>query len=244
VNLHVNDGSWIASEAHSIRDGIVPLLRGLGEAADGSLEVQPVIAYEDPRVSERQIVSGLLEREGRELKGAGLSLGEPLDLLEDALENSLASFRRARLTVSCSYHVTLTSLLAGIPAVLLARNDYYAQKAAGLRHLFQLGPGRVGVLGGADSAPAAVAALIDGAPRVDLVSHLREQSENVAARFEQGRARLSMALGTGLDLSAGDLQLERANRRAEDAERELAAIRATRGWRLLNRLRAARDMMR
>jgi len=244
VNLHLNDGGWIGDEPQSIRDGVVSLLRGLGEAADEPLKVQPVVAYEDPRVSERQIVSGLLEQLRSELEGAGLTVGEPLDVLEDALDNDLASFRRARLTVSCSYHVTLTSLLAGIPAVLLARNDYYSQKAAGLRDLFQLGPSRVGVAGGADSAPAAVDALVDGPPRVELVSHLRNESRRVAARFERGRAALRMALGAGLELSALELRLEQANRRAADAEGELAAVRATRGWRLLNRLRAARDMMR
>lgn len=244
VNLHVNDGSWISDEPESIQRNIAALMQALAEAAEEPLEVQPVIAYEDPRVSERTIVSDLLDRRGRELEDAGLTMVEPLDMLDDAIENELAAFRRARLTISCSYHVTLTSLLAGIPAVLLAQNDYYEQKAAGLRDLFQLDPGRVGVWGTAENAPAAIEALVDGPARTELVAHLRTQARRVAERFERGRAALSVALTEGLELSALESELSAAQQRAEVAERELAAVRATRGWKLLDRMRAVRDMMR
>ena len=244
VNLHVNDGAWISDEPDSIRGRIVALLQNLGTAADVPLEVQPVIAYEDPRVSERQIVSDLLDCQGQALEEAGLMPTEPLDVLDDAIENGLSAFRRARLTVSCSYHVTLTSLLAGIPAVLLAQNGYYEQKATGLRDLFQLGPTRVGVPGTAENAPAAIEALVDGPARAELVTHLRKQSQRVAERFERGQAALSVALAEGLKLSALESELAATRFRAEEAERELDATRATRGWKLLDRLRSVRDMMR
>ncbi|HEY7456957.1 MAG TPA: polysaccharide pyruvyl transferase family protein [Solirubrobacterales bacterium] len=244
VNLHLNDGSWIGEEAARIREAVVDLVRGLGGVDSASLELQPVIAYEDPRISERRIVADLLERHGGELEAAGFELGEPLDVLEDALDNGLGAFRRARLTVSCSYHVTLTSLLAGIPAVMLAQNEYYAQKAAGLRDLFRLEPGLVGVRGGAEAVAAAAEALRDGPARRRLVDHLRARSDELAARFERSRAALSVALHAGLRVSALESELATAVARAQAAESELAAIQATRGWRLLNRLRAARDMMR
>lgn len=202
VNLHVNDGSWISDQPESIGENIVALLEDLAAAAGEPLELQPIIAYEDPRVSERRIVSNLLERHGARLEKVGLAPTEPLDVLDDAICNELATFRRARLTVSCSYHVTLTSLLAGIPAVMLAQNDYYRQKAAGLRDLFQLGPSRVGVLGTPGDVPAAVEALVDGPPRTELLAHLRKQSRRVAQRFERGRAALSLALAEGLEQSA------------------------------------------
>jgi hypothetical protein len=244
VNLHVNDGSWISDEPGAIQRNIVALLRKLAVAAAEPLEVQPVIAYEDPRVSERKIVSTLLERHGHELEEAGLKTTEPLDVLDDAIANELAAFRRARLTISCSYHVALTSLLAGIPTVLLAQNGYYEQKAAGLRDLFQLDPGRIGVPGTPENAPAAIEALVDGPNRAELVAHLRTQSRRVRERFERGRSALSVALAEGLELSALESELSTTRQRAEDAESELAAVHATRGWKFLNRLRAIRDMMR
>ena len=244
VNLHVNDGSWISDDPSAIHESVAALLRELGGAAEEPLQLQPVIAYEDPRVSERAVIAGILERESDQLAGAGLRPIEPLDVLDDAIRNDLSKFRRARLTVSCSYHVTLTSLLAGIPAVMLAQNDYYEQKAAGLRDLFQLGPGRVGVPGTPEDASAAVEALVDGPTRTELVSHLRTQSRHVAERFERGRAALSVALAESLELSGLESELGTMRQRAEGAERELAAIHATRGWRFLNVLRAARDTMR
>jgi Polysaccharide pyruvyl transferase len=198
VNLHLNDGSWISDKPRSLPGKVVALLRNLGLASEEPLELQPVIAYEDPHVSEGQIISNLLEQRGDELEEAGLMPTEPLDALEDAIGNDLATFRRARLTVSCSYHVTLTSLLAGIPAVFFAQNDYYAQKAAGPRDLFQLGPKRVGVSGTEEDAQAAIEALVDGAPRARLVSHLQAQSRRVSVRFNSCRAALSVALTEGL----------------------------------------------
>lgn len=244
VNLHVNDGSWISDEPESLRQRIVALVRELGAATDEPLELQPVIAYEDPRVSENGIVAALLEQHRGEIEAAGLTLAEPLDVLEDAAHNELARFRRARLTVSCSYHVSLTSLLAGIPVVLLAENGYYAQKAVGLRNLFELEPGQVGVSGGAGDTPAAIEALVDGPARAALISHLRDSSQRVAARFGQSRAALAVALAEAQKRAALELGHEFERQRADAAEHELSAMRATRGWRLLNRLRAARGAFR
>jgi hypothetical protein len=198
VNLHLNDGTWISDEPESLPRKIVALMQSLGLASEEPLELQPVIAYEDPRVSERQIISSLFEQRGGELEEAGLELAEPLDVLEDAIDNDLASFRRARLTVSCSYHVTLTSLLAGIPTVLFAQNAYYAQKAAGLRDLFQLSAKRIGVPGAPEDARAAIEVLADGPSRAKLVAHLQAQAQCVAARFDRSRATLSAALAEGL----------------------------------------------
>lgn len=241
VNLHVNDGSWISDEPESLRRRIVALVRELGAATDEQLELQPVIAYEDPRVAESDIVAALLEQHRAEIEAAGLRLAEPLDVLEDAAHNELAKFRRARLTVCCSYHVSLTSLLAGIPVVLVAQNGYYAQKAAGLRNLFELEPGQVGVSGGAGDTRAAIEALLDGPARTDLVAHLQDRSQGVTERFERSRAALALALADGQKQASLELGREFDRQRADAAEGELAAVRATRGWRLLSRLRAARS---
>ncbi|HEX6229011.1 MAG TPA: hypothetical protein VFZ41_06055, partial [Solirubrobacterales bacterium] len=163
------------------------------------LRLQPVAAYEDPRVSETLQVTALLERRGAELEASGLTPAPaPLDILEDAADNSLGRFRRARLTISCSYHVALSSLLAGIPTILLAENPNYEQKAAGLRDLFGLEPGLVGVSVAEADAEAAAAVLVDGAPRSSLVAHLRARSRRVVDRQERGRATVVEALAAGL----------------------------------------------
>ena len=136
VNLHVNAGGWVSEDPVSLADRIAGLLRRFAEVSPEPLELQPAIAYEDPRVSERRAVSAMLEEHGESLEAAGFSLVEPVDMLDDATGNELRRFRRARMTVACSYHVTLASRLAGVPALLLADNEYYRQKAAGLRELF------------------------------------------------------------------------------------------------------------
>ena len=123
----------------------------------------------------------------------------PLDVLADATGNGLARFRRARLTVSCSYHVAMTSLLAGIPTMLLAENRYYAQKAAGLRDLFGLDGGLVGVEGTAADSEAAAAVLSDGPARAGLVEQIRVGAARTVERSDAGRADVRAALAKALD---------------------------------------------
>lgn len=229
VNLHVNDGTWVSDNPEQSRDRVAALLKLLAERAGGGLELQPLVAYEDPRVSERRLLAELLDREGAGLTGAGLTAGEPLDLLADTFDGELRRFRRARLTVSRSYHVTLASLLSGIPAVLLAENEYYVQKTDGLRQLFGLEPGMIGVAGTAEDAEAAAAALVDGPAREVLLEHLREASAEVAERFSRGQVALSAVLVEGLRRAA--------------PEAELVAVRANRGWRALQRARRLGDRL-
>lgn len=209
VNLHVNNGVWVSDDPEATRRRIVALLCELGKAAGEPLELQPVIAYEDPRVSERGLVSNLLEQHGDKLKKAGLVPIEPVDALEDAIGNGFARFARARFTVSCSYHVTLTSLLAEIPVMLLAENDYYAQKGSGLRDLFQVDPGLVGVDGSDADADAAIDALVDGPARRALLAHLQEHSQLVVERFDRGRTALSAAMVEALRLRRDGIQAMR-----------------------------------
>jgi polysaccharide pyruvyl transferase WcaK-like protein len=198
VNLHLNDGVWVSDDPDAMAGRIVALLRELGRAFPGTLRLQPVIAYEDPRVSERRVIAALLQRYDGELERAGFVPALPLDLLEDAVDNRLAGFRGARMTIACSYHVTLSSLLTGTPAILLADNEYYEQKATGLRDLLELDAGMIGVRGTPRDAVAAVAALVDGADRFALVEHLRMASDRVVERFERGRAGATAALAEGL----------------------------------------------
>ena len=119
-------------------------------------------------------------------------------MLEDAIDNGLARVPGRPPDGACSYHVTLSSLLTGTPAVLLADNEYYEQKAIGLRDLFELDGSLIGVRGAPEDATMAAAVLVDGADRSVLVDHLRVASDRVAERFERGRAGVAAALAEGL----------------------------------------------
>lgn len=198
VNLHVNDGVWVSESPDGLLERIAALLCDLGRNAGTALRLQPAIAYEDPRVSERRVVATLLERFGDRLEAAGIVPVDPVDVTDDALDGELARFRRARLNVACSYHVTLSSLLTGIPAVLLAENGYYDQKAAGLRDLFGLDDRMVGVRGGPEDAAPAAAALVDGEARDALLDHLRTGSARVVERYDRGREATATALAAAL----------------------------------------------
>jgi Polysaccharide pyruvyl transferase len=198
VNLHLNDGIWVSEDAGAMARRIVALLAELGRAVDRPLELQPIVAYEDSRVSEQRLVSGVLDEFGSELERAGVRVADPVDVLDDAVAAGLARFRRARFTVACSYHVTLTSLMAGIPALLLADNEYYEQKAAGLRELFALDGGLLGVKGSSADAARAAEVVVDGDARDALVDHLRIHARRVAELYERGRAEAAAALADGL----------------------------------------------
>lgn len=198
VNLHVNAGEWVSDDAGAMAERMARLLRGLGEGSQTPLQLQPVIAYEDPRVSERAVVERLLKEYREAFRESGLNPIPALDLLADASHGELARFRRASLTVACSYHVTLASLLAGTPAVLLADNAYYDQKAAGLRDLFGLDERLVGVDGTAADIGDVLAAASDGARHCSLVNGLRCHSEQVAERFAHGREAVRAALAASL----------------------------------------------
>ena len=64
----------------------------------------------------------------------------PVVLARPEAAETASTLAAAELTVATSYHVALSSLLAGVPAILVSENDYYSQKAQGLAHDFALPP--------------------------------------------------------------------------------------------------------
>jgi hypothetical protein len=69
----------------------------------------------------------------------------------------------ASFLVTCSYHIALTGLLSNCPTLLLAENDYYRQKASGLRNTFE--SQSFGVLGEDDVEAAVRCLLAEGTNR-------------------------------------------------------------------------------
>jgi polysaccharide pyruvyl transferase WcaK-like protein len=136
LNLHFAEHDWASERPRALLDFYAGFVDELQRLAEQPLLVQPLIAYLDPRVDERPGV----ERLHRTCAERGVEVAEPLVLRPAGLAEAAPLLRAASLTLSCSYHVALTSLMLEVPAVLVADNPYYEQKAAGLRDGFALPP--------------------------------------------------------------------------------------------------------
>jgi len=176
LNLHFAEHEWVTERPHAVLDFYAGFLAELGRLAQRPLTVQPLIAYSDSRVDER---AGL-ERFVNACAAIGGEVTEPLVLRPTSLAAATTLLSQARLTLSCSYHVALTSLMLEVPAVLIGDNAYYEQKAAGLREDFGL-PAAFTVATTAD--PAATAAAVAAALLGD------ELRRNLAAGSQRLRER-------------------------------------------------------
>jgi hypothetical protein len=120
-----------------MRGFAVGLLAELARILGRPLRVRPLLAYLDPRVDERPG----LERFADACSERGIEVEEARVLRPASLAEDARALSRALLTVSCSYHVALTSLLLGVPTLILRDNPYYDQKARGLLDDFGLPDG-------------------------------------------------------------------------------------------------------
>jgi polysaccharide pyruvyl transferase WcaK-like protein len=136
LNLHFAEHDWASERPQALLDFYTGFVAELQRLAEQPLLAQPLIAYLDPRVDERPGV----ERLRHACAERGIEIAEPLILRPAGLAEAAPLLRAASLTLSCSYHVALTSLMLEVPAVLVADNPYYEQKAAGLRDGFALPP--------------------------------------------------------------------------------------------------------
>lgn len=204
VNVHFAEHDWVSERPQALLGFCAGLLAELGRLTELPVLARPLIAYRDGRVDERPAIGRLREA----CSGLGVDVAEPQLLRPADLTAAAASLREASLTVSCSYHVALTSLMLGVPALLLADNPYYEQKAAGLRDAFDL--------------PAAFvsASSADPVPRA---------GEIAAILLDAGR---STALRDGLAAGAGRLRRRRAATEAELLARLGAAATAALGERV------------
>jgi polysaccharide pyruvyl transferase WcaK-like protein len=184
INVHFAEHEWVTGRPGEGAAFFAELLAELGRRAGPPVVAQPLIAYLDRRVDERPGV----ERLAAECAVRGVELAEPLVLRPASLADAASVVRRAALTLSCSYHVALTSLLLETPAALLAANPYYRQKAAGLTDSFGLPPAFELDPG---SDPAAVAAAL---AREALDEQQGEAlRERLAAGAERARGRRAAA---------------------------------------------------
>jgi hypothetical protein len=136
VAVHYTDHDWVTDDASRLLAFYLEMLNELGRTAGAAVRIQPLVAYLDHRVDERPaaelLASACAER--------GIEVAEPIVLRPAGLATAAGEIRRASLTITCSYHVALTSLMLGVPAVSMADTPYYEQKATGLLDGFDLPP--------------------------------------------------------------------------------------------------------
>lgn len=193
LNLHFAAHSWASDRPEGVLDFYTGFLAELSRLADRPLLAQPLIAYLDRRVDER---AGI-ERLQAACRPLGVEIAEPLVLRPTGLMEAAARLRQASLTLSCSYHVALTSLMLGVPAVLVGDNPYYEQKAAGLGADFGLPPAFAPA---ANVDPAAAARevalpLLDPVRGEELRRHLRAGAERLRQRRAAAEAELLARVG-------------------------------------------------
>jgi hypothetical protein len=238
INLHANAGAWVTEEPERRLDWTARFIDALARGAGGRVRLQPVIAYEDRRTSERAELDRLVER----TRALGIvdEVAAPILLRAGSLDAGLEVLSRGSLTIASSYHLALTSLLAGIPALLVRENDYYAQKADGLRRDFGL-PQDFFPDPREDPAAAAerVASLLAPSSDDRVGAALDDARARVLRRREEAEAMVLEPLAAGLERA-------RSAPRAATAVDELAYEELLESWRRaaeLGDLAAAREAM-
>jgi Polysaccharide pyruvyl transferase len=265
VNLHAGAGDWMSDDPDALVAYLSRFVAEVGRASGRRLEIQPLIAYDDDRVSDREVAARVLEAIGG--LGAAPSVRDPIVMRPATLASAIGAIAEAGVTVSCSYHVALTTLMLAQPTVLVRQNEYYAQKAYGLQRDFSLPPE---LLPSADDDPAQAAArvvetVVTGPGAASFAAGLERAGGRVAERRAEAERELVERLGAAIERARsaaapgpGDVVAEadyldalratdRANARREDLAK-LAAWQASRlrdiegsaSWRLTAPLRRGR----
>lgn len=228
VNLHLAEHPWVTARPGSMAGFYADFVGELARHARRPAIVQPLLAYRDRYVDDAPALENLRAA----CASRGLTLAEPRRLRPAGLTEAVTAMRDAALTLSCSYHVALTSLLFGVPAVLLRDNEYYEQKAAGLRAAFDLPPAfGVSSAGDPRAAAAGVAAALGGEEGDRLAARLAlaagETRERRAAAEAELLSRLGGAATAALGGALADAAERLRERSAEPAalQAELAALR-------------------
>ncbi|HEX5526378.1 MAG TPA: hypothetical protein VFX44_04150 [Solirubrobacterales bacterium] len=265
VNLHFGAHDWVTGSADAALEFDLGLLTELSRLAERPLRIRPLLAYVDPRVDERPGIEKLTA----ECAARGIEVGEPCLLRPVAMAGLADELGAADLTLSSSYHVALTSLLLGVPAVMPRDNDYYDQKARGLLGDFGL-PEALSPTSTDDPAQVAAAIapqLLETGRREELRRHLQQAGDSVRARRAGAESWLLGLLAREATAALGDSRptpvpdeeetkppevsseelaqrTEEAERRAAAAEAQLREVLGSHSWKLTAPLRRARARRR
>jgi len=177
VNVHVVEHGWVTDDAQAPAQRFLTVLDELEDQP----VIQPLVAYLDP-VTNEQPVAAQFAATCRE---RGFEVAETIVLRPETLPEAAPLIESAALTLSCSFHVALTSLLLGVPTELWSANRYYEQKAAGLDADFA--DGRDGARARRARAEASLTARLAAA----TTARERERLRHHAARTGVLRAELA-----------------------------------------------------
>jgi polysaccharide pyruvyl transferase WcaK-like protein len=259
INVHFGPHNWVTQHPEMLLARLIDLLAALGRAIGLPVVVRPLIAYLDRRVDERRAAAEL----STACMARGLEVEAPIVLRPAELEAAGAEMRRARLSVTCSYHAALTSLMLGIPTLPVRDTAYYEQKTAGLLEDFAM-PRDLALRSSEDPerlAKRATEELLgpDGSPcreRLEAAGgrlRVRRESaeELLLTRLEaaqRGRPVTPAFLAERRDgerriAAVADRARER-ERRASAVEGDLARLRSSCSWRLTAPLRTVSERVR
>ncbi len=222
VNVHVAEHPWVTEGPRAMADLYAGVLAELERRAGRPIAAQPLLAYADRWVTDREEI----ERLSAVCAARGIEVAEPRVLRPAGLAEAAGEMRRAALTLSCSYHVALTSLLLGVPAALFGDNAYYRQKAAGLGEAFGLPPAFAPT---SDADPAVLAdelaAAFDERRREGLAYAIRLGASRVRETRAAAEAELLATLGSAV-ARALDARLAHATERLRERSTEPAELLA------------------
>ena len=229
INLHFAEHDWVSEHPDAVLDFYTCFLAELGRLAGLPVVAHPLIAYLDGRVDERRSVGRLRDT----CAERGIKVAESLVLRPTGLAAAAPGLRQASLTLSCSYHVALTSLMLEVPAVLIGDNTYYEQKAAGLSEAFGLPPELTPSTADPFASAREVAAtVLDEKRGTALRRQLAAKGDRMRCRRGAIEAELLARLGgtavTSLTARVEELSERLCQRSAEPAEllAQLAALRS------------------
>jgi hypothetical protein len=210
LNLHFAEHDWVTERPQAVLGFYAGFVAELGRLANRPVVAQPLIAYLDGRIDERAAV----ERLAGACAAIGVEVAEPLVLRPAGLAEAAPRLRAASMTLSCSYHVALTSLMLGVPAVLIGDNTYYEQKAAGLREDFGLPPAFTASATADPTVRAAevAAALLDEERGKELRGSMAAGAERLRQRRGAAEVELLGRLGGAAAAALGKRAEELAGR--------------------------------
>jgi hypothetical protein len=227
VNVHCSRHAWVTDSPEAVPRFQAEVLAALAERSGRAVRARPLVAYLDPHADERRDCEAL----SAACAERGIELEPPLHLRTASVEAEAATLGAAALTLTCSYHAALASLLLGVPAVLLADTAYYAQKAAGLEQAFALPPElrAKSAQSPQELAERIAAALLDPKRGAELRTGIRVRGEQLRTRRAGAESALMGRLASAAFAGPG---------------KRLSVLLDSRSWRLTAPLRDAKAVAR
>ena len=112
INVHFAEHDWVSERPEALLRFYADFLGSLGDATGSTVVIRPLIGYLDRRIDEQPAIARLAEA----CTARGIEVLEARVLRPAEIASAAPELGRAALTMSCSYHLALTSLmLRGYP---------------------------------------------------------------------------------------------------------------------------------